>query len=112
MSISFFGHPQDDLYLNVSNGNAFILLKLLGIEADYCGSVGTAELLDKVRAARSVMASRGSEFERRETVSVGRNGAVMIQCGLGSISINLYLDRLEELVSRAHESGMPFITWS
>ncbi len=47
MSITFYPsgkHDDDDLSLNVSNSNGMMLLRNLGIEADYCGSV-TPELL-------------------------------------------------------------------
>ena len=81
MSISFYveGQPNfpNDVEVNVSNSNAYMILEDLGIEVDYCGAIEPADL--KGRLLEALAMSDDSGFPSSTEVTPG--GATFIDCG-------------------------------
>lgn len=56
MSVTFFvsNHYSDAPQMNVSNMNAFSVLRDLGIDAEYSGTIDAADLLNRLQSTTMV----------------------------------------------------------
>jgi hypothetical protein len=145
MSISFAGtdqnrpHPRlegryasvwldvnDPRGVNWCNGNAVILLDLLGLEGDENGSLyGEVTVADARRAilrARATLDRRGPALERAPTVSYGAprladDGTIELRpirswsSGLDVAGMRTRVDAFERCVNALVERGATHITW-
>lgn len=77
----------DDTHaVNMSNGNAYSVMRKLGIEGDYCGEIEASEL-----ASRSITARLRTSF--------------------GDDYMMTRLQQLNVLAAAAHQRGVQMITW-
>jgi hypothetical protein len=116
MSILFsvhddFLHDESSEYLQCSNSSGFVLLELLGVEADYCGEIAVDDLLNRLSLARTTLVSRADEFESAPRETRGAGGAAFFDCGVSAERYARFLDRLEQIAQYARTKNFATITW-
>ena len=78
--------------LNVANGNAGLIFKMLGMGMDWCGEADAADILRRVRAAVP---------QTREQTTVRGGGITIINCGVSDSQSLRYLNELEAIAEEA-----------
>lgn len=103
MSITFSPTERHDVEgVNMANGNAYAVMNLLQMEADYCGRIHSSELIERIDSVVSV-----SDQVRNPEVSQKPGCATMIFCGRSEEYLLGRLQQLRELAI-AHPG---FISW-
>jgi hypothetical protein len=93
--------------LNLANGNFTILSQLLQLNSDVdnCGSI-LPELLDKkLLLARDEMKYHSREWERLMSESTGTQGALILECGLSELQIQIYFTKLTRIIEYAKQNN-------
>jgi hypothetical protein len=105
--------------INLANSNALAFLRLLGVEAEYCGTFTVKDqeaLLPRLLLLANSADARGPavrEPSMEQTVhrSIEGNlvqltrGARMFDCGLGDEQVQSYALRMLDLFKQAHVGG-------
>lgn len=100
--------PICSLEVNMSNANAMQVIERLGIEFDYCGSIGAADLL-----GRAMTGNVGRDDSGVSTVERGGPGtgtARIIECGLPAGYFDGRLEQLARLAAAALAGGLS-VSW-
>jgi hypothetical protein len=106
--------------LNMSNTNAFTFLRFLGLEADYCGSMGLPEARRAIMKARS--RSEVSRYTRQDVTFFGAprakdDGTVELRplrgvsFGLNESDLQMRLTAFAGMVERGAEKGATEVYW-
>ena len=99
--------PHEDLSVNMANSNAADVIKALGLEFDYCGSIDVTDLLGRAGLRAALPADE--PVPTSETHEAG--SAHMIYCGRPEGYIADRAAGLVTLALRAREDGYTTIQW-
>lgn len=94
--------------INLANGNAFDLMRWLGVEADDCGTVDARELAAKCRR-RLWDESRNYDPGVDSFVEKTEGHATLISCGRRPDYLR---EKTERMLSLAEKAGENSISWS
>jgi hypothetical protein len=98
--------PYGEHEVNMANGNAMILLRVLGLPEDYAGEIPGHVLARKATEAVNRL-TKVERHERPTTITKG-NGPTVIDMGLSAEQIRERLVRLQLLGAAA---GTRLVTW-
>jgi len=111
--------------LNAANRNALILLKILGLEEDYSGTVDAQEIKNRIEKLRQTDLLKDFTLDPSETQSVKeqdpadwwkqeepQKGPRMIDMGLSQEQLNRYLDELEQIADYALTLNNKKVCWA
>jgi len=109
------GEVQEDVYegaqpLNMSNGNAVAILRLLGFEGDdlYCGQIELAEIPKvrrKIMALRASSGARSSAIRMPSDTQASPNACRVFESGLDDSYVLARLEGIEALLMQAQSLG-------
>lgn len=106
--------------LDVSNSNARIVLKILGIakydDDELMGHIPGSDfpaLQQRLLRLRNI-ADKRQQFEIPSTTTKSAGGPTMIDLGVSSEQVEHYIDRLLEIIkfAQAHDSDNIYLTWA
>lgn len=103
-----WSHGECDATFNVHNAGGYALLRTVGIEPDYAGSVDAAECLNRCVAWRATEAPARGIVEPAVTVG---GGARMVEFGVNREYVAERVARLEELARVCVASGA-WVGWA
>lgn len=114
--------------LNVSNSNASVILKMLGIEIDYAGSISPNQIPDIKRRLMTLRSTDGlGQFTRDDEVSQSsrrevdtdpetgldristKKGAKMYSIGLEPEQIEAYIERMAPILDYAQRNNLEIV---
>lgn len=108
MSITFYArdhHGEDAPSVNMSNSNAAMVVRSLGLEFDYSGQVSPTDLLIAIACADPI------DSGAPEVISRGNGGATMIDC---AIRPGYHADRYSDLrtIARYADENGTDVVWA
>ena len=118
-----FQFVSDAPEMNVSNGNAFKIIDMLGLEQDYAGHVDNKDLPQLMRKLIRLKNSDTSQYTQPGSRTQGpmttgkddtgmdtlkRSGPTMIDMGVSDNQITGYVDQLIKIVTFAQENDGDF----
>ena len=93
MSVTF-RVKGSEIFLNVANDNAGVILAAAGLEVDSCGSLTVAQ----ARMAAGRLFMEANSFSRETVEETGDGGCRVISCGLAPERVEIYAVALARLV--------------
>lgn len=102
-----YEHPD---HLNLNNGNAAALIRLLGFEDGPSGEVTMPEARRGIIRARNT--SKASDYTRAPESERGRRGCRVISGGLDLDGLMSRLERFESFVDVMERMGATSIYWA
>ena len=96
--VSFPNYPFE---ANLANSNALAVLRMFGIEEEYCGSAPAEKFLEGIAFVRSLNAMGHEPLVKENETSRGKKGARIIECGRTAEQVANYLDTFEKIAMEA-----------